>query len=221
MTSIIHEYNNYYQKYSKIYGDKCVVLMQVGSFFEIYGSDPDDDYVDRVCNILNILCSRKNKTISEISLSNPKFSGFTMSALDKYLRILQENDWTTILVEQTTPPPKPKRELTQIISPATYLDLVKDTQSNFVFSIYVEKLKQFQSSIYLNHVGLSAIDVTTGKIYLYETSDTLSDKTLSAHETYRFIHSYSSNPKEIVLNFSNNQNDETFEYSWIKTILFK
>lgn len=210
MTSIIHEYNNYYYKYSKIYGNKCVVLMQVGSFFEVYGSDPEDNYVDRVCNLLNILCSRKNKSITEISLSNPKFSGFTMSALDKYLRILQENDWTTILIEQTTPPPKPKRELTQIISPATYLDLVKDTHSNFVFSIYVEKLKQFKSNIYLNHVGLSAIDVTTGKIYVYETFDTLSDKTLSSHETYRFIHSYSSNPKEIVLNFSNNQKDETF-----------
>jgi DNA mismatch repair protein MutS len=166
--------------------------------------------IERVCNILNILCTRKNKTISQISLSNPKFSGFTMSALDKYLRILQENDWTTVLIEQVTPPPKPKREVTQIISPGTYLDMINDNQSNFVFSIYVEKLKQFKSNIYLNQVGLSAIDVTTGKIYVYETCDTLTDKTLAAHETYRFIHSHSSNPKEIVLNFSNNEKDEEF-----------
>ena len=210
MNSIIHEYNKAYFKYRDLYGDKCVVLMQVGSFFEIYGSEPDNNYVERVCNTLNILCTRKNKTITEISLSNPKFSGFTMSALDKYLRILQENDWTTVLIEQVTPPPKPKREITQIISPATFLDNINNVQSNFVFSIYVEKLKQYKSNVYLNHVGLSAIDVTTGKIYVYETQDTLTDKTLSAHETYRFIHSHSSNPKEIVLNFADKQKDDEF-----------
>lgn len=210
MASIINEYNSAYSKYKTLYGDKCVILMQVGSFFEIYGSNPDDDYVERVCNLLNILCTRKNKTISKISLSNPKFSGFTMSALDKYLRVLQENDWTTVLIEQVTPPPKPKREITQIISPGTFLDTINDDQSNFVFSIYVEKLKQFKSNIYLNHIGLSAIDITTGKIYVYETSDTLTDKTLAAHETYRFIHTHSSNPKEIVLNFSNQEQDDNF-----------
>ena len=206
--SITTQYEKYYQKYKKIYGDKCVILMQVGSFFEIYGSDPDDLYVDTVCNLLNIICTRKNKSINEISAVNPKFAGFTMVAFDKYLRVLQDNQWTTVVIEQVTAPPNPKRDVTQIISPGTYIDANLQTQSNFVFSIYVERLKQYGTDTYLNYVGLSAVDVSTGKVFVFETSDTLTDRTLAAHEAYRFIHSYSSNPKEVIINFEQDEDPE-------------
>ena len=33
---IIDEYLDYTTKYKEKYGEKCIVLMQVGSFFEIY-----------------------------------------------------------------------------------------------------------------------------------------------------------------------------------------
>ena len=33
---IIDEYLEYSKKYKEKYGDKCIVFMQVGSFFEIY-----------------------------------------------------------------------------------------------------------------------------------------------------------------------------------------
>ena len=34
--TIIDDYFNYYKKYNKIYGNRTVILMQVGSFFELY-----------------------------------------------------------------------------------------------------------------------------------------------------------------------------------------
>ena len=33
---IIDEYLDYSKKYKEKYGENCVILMQVGSFFEIY-----------------------------------------------------------------------------------------------------------------------------------------------------------------------------------------
>ena len=35
--TIIDEYFEYQEKYEKIYGEKTIVLMEVGGFFEIYG----------------------------------------------------------------------------------------------------------------------------------------------------------------------------------------
>ncbi len=208
VNSMVKDYMKYYTKYKQMYGENTILLYQNGSFFEIFDPIPESTYADTVCNLLNIICSRKNKSILEISYQNPRFGGFTIHSLEKYLRVLQANDWTTVLVEQTTPPPRPKREVTQIISPGTYIDSNADVQSNFVFSVYVEKLKQFQTNTYLNYVGLSAIDVSTGKIYVYETADTLTDKTLGAQEAYRFIHSYSSNPKEVIINFASEHDQE-------------
>lgn len=208
VNSMVKDYMKYYKKYVKIYGEKTILLYQNGSFFEIFDPEPDSIYADTVCNLLNIICSRKNKAIQEISYKNPRFGGFTVHSLEKYIRVLQAHNWTTVLVEQTTPPPQPNRDVTQIISPGTYIDNNIDVQSNFVFSVYVEKLKQFKSDIKLNYVGLSAIDVSTGKIYVYETADTMTDKTLAAQEAYRFIHSYNSNPKEVIVNFATERDEE-------------
>lgn len=209
VNTLVKDYVKYYKKYKEIYGEKTILLYQNGSFYEIFDPEPDSTYADTVCNLLNIMCSRKNKSIQEISYQNPRFGGFTIHSLEKYLRVLQAENWTTVLVEQTTQPPRPKREVTQIISPGTYIDNNTDVQSNFVFSVYVEKLKQFKTNISLNYVGLSAIDVSTGKIYVYETADTLTDRTLGAQEAYRFIHSYNSNPQEVIINFAT-EYDEDF-----------
>ena len=41
-TSIVKEYLDLTSKYKKEYGEKTLVLLQVGAFFEIYGLKTDD-----------------------------------------------------------------------------------------------------------------------------------------------------------------------------------
>ena len=116
---IIDDYIEYTNKYNKLY-DKCVVLMQVGSFYELYGlNDNEGANVDEICKILEIKSTKKNTTIDEISKKNPKMAGIPLYVLDKYVDILYENGYTIVLVEQVTPPPEPKREVTRILSPGT------------------------------------------------------------------------------------------------------
>ncbi len=215
---MVKDYMKYYKKYKQLYGENTAILYQNGSFFEIFDPEPTSIYADTLCNLLNIMCSRKNKAIIDISYQNPRFGGFTIHSLEKYLRVLQASNWTTVLIEQTTSPPRPKREVTQIISPGTYIDNCTTVQSNFVFSLYVEKLKQYKTNINLNYIGLSAIDVSTGKIYVYETADTLTDQNLAAHEAYRFIHSYNSNPQEVIVNFTNGKDNQFLDMLCLKNI---
>ena len=117
---LIDDYIEYCNKYRELY-QLYVVLMQVGSFYELYGTNNEGEGVDvdKICELLEIQSTRKNKSITEISRKNPRMGGIPMFVLDKYLDILVANGYTVILIEQVTPPPEPKREVTRIISPAT------------------------------------------------------------------------------------------------------
>ena len=133
---LIDDYIEYTTKYSNIY-NKCVVLMQVGSFFEFYGI-PDKNQgadVDKICEILEIQSTRKNTKIAEINRKNPKMAGIPLYVVNKYIEILNENDYIVVLVEQTTPPPEPKREVTKIISPTVNMEH-NNIENNFLMCIY-------------------------------------------------------------------------------------
>ena len=70
---LIDDYFTYQIDYQKKYGNQCIVLMQVGSFFEFYGVDNDIEKIGNVqivTELLNIQLTRRNKAILENSRSN-------------------------------------------------------------------------------------------------------------------------------------------------------
>ena len=116
--SIYFDYINYHNKYLEKYGSNTIILMQVGSFFEMYGTDTEGPNMKIIADILNIQCTKKNKSILEVSSNNPYLIGFPCHSLNKFIDIFIENNFTIIMIEQVTPPPSPKREVTRIISPS-------------------------------------------------------------------------------------------------------
>ena len=95
--------------------------------------------------LLNIVVTKKNKSIEKVSLKNPYLMGFPSVALEKFLNILLDNNFTVVIIDQVTPPPKPKREVTGIYSPGTYINnLSTDSDSNFILSIFVNEEKYFK-----------------------------------------------------------------------------
>ena len=119
--SIYEQYITYYKKYTKQYGSKGLVLMQVGSFYEMYGTETQGPNLKEIADILNTVCTRKDKSIKEVSMTNPYLVGFPMVATDKFVSLLIKNGYTLIMVDQVTPPPEPRREVTNIYSPSTYI----------------------------------------------------------------------------------------------------
>ena len=68
--------------------------------------------------------------------------------------------------------------------------------SNFVAFIYIEEVKQKHGGV-LPFAGMSAIDVSTGEVFILESYSQLNDDKLSLDEILRFIKSLS--PKEIII----------------------
>ena len=95
---LIDDYIAYYDTYSKTYGVNTIVLMEVGSFYELYAIDNEkikkggDIYL--IANILNIQVSRKNKNILENSRNNHLLAGFPSHSLKKFIDILINNKYT-------------------------------------------------------------------------------------------------------------------------------
>ena len=203
---IYHEYINYQKKFEKKYGQKTIVLMQVGAFFECYGiknNDIKEGKVEEVADVMNILVTKKNKSKKEINIHNPIMCGFQTPYTNKYIPLLLDENYTIILVEQVTQPPNPKREVTEIISPGVNLDYYKKTRdSNFIMGIYFEELQSRKELKTEYCVGISVIDLSIGKSYIYETGNrNTDDYNLALDEIFRFIQTYY--PREIIFHCIN------------------
>lgn len=208
--TIIDEYLYHQEKYEKKYGkDKSLVLMQVGSFHEAYSTNDRGFNLNKLSEILNLICTRKNKSIPEVSLKNPNMLGFPSIALQKYLKILIEHGFTIIIIDQVTPPPEPKRAVTGIYSPGTYLKESFSPDSNNIVSIYIEEEIQKNSKV-LMCIGMSVVDLSTGSNTVYESYSKKDDEKYSMDDAVRFINSF--NPKEILIH------RKKFKKDSIKTI---
>ena len=138
--TLIDEYLEYQIKYEKIYGKKTIVLLECGSFYEFYGVNNEKEKITpiiEVTQLLNIQLTRRNKSILKNDRGNPLLAGITSIAIEKYLRVLLENSYTVVKVDQITSPPNPKRAVTQIYSTGTDIDLINKPEANYLLSIYL------------------------------------------------------------------------------------
>lgn len=201
---LIHEYLDQQIDFEKKYGNNTLVLMQVGSFFEFYGVNNTQEKIgnpEEVAELLNIQLTRRNKSILENSRNNCLMAGFPCHALKRFINILVDSNYTVILIEQVTPPPNPKREITQIFSPGTYIDEISNYNPNNIISLYLNEEVCYKTHKILFVFGISSIDLSTGKNYIYEECFGYYDKNAYYEEIYRFIEIF--NPKEIIITFEN------------------
>jgi DNA mismatch repair protein MutS len=192
---MIEDYLEYTKIYKEKYGDKCVVLMQVGSFFELYTIYPNSDVspnndVYFIAELCGIQTSRKNKTVAEISIANPVMAGFPLASLPKFRDKILSSNYTIVLVEQVSDPPNPVRKVTDIISPGTNVNIV-NKRSNYIMVVYYEVIEGYIIA------GISGIDLSTGKTFVYEVSSTKDDPEFANDEVFRYISTY--NPSELII----------------------
>lgn len=197
---IYDDYIEYTETYQKKYGEQTVVFMQVGDFFELYAVNNDTEKVGAdiytVCDLCNIQVSRKNKSILENSRQNPLMAGFPIAIVSKHIQTLVHHQYTVIIIRQVTPPPSPKREVTEIISPSTNVQ-PQGSDHTFLMVLYWEHHPvQYSSTQHQWSVGMCCIDVTTGDVFISEAYPKLSDRHYAKDEAYRWIQSIQ--PKEIV-----------------------
>ena len=192
--SITERYIYEFNKYKKQYGDKTLVLMQVGSFYEMYSTDTIGPDLKNIADILNTVCTKKDKSVKEVSMSNPYLVGFPMVATDKFISLLIKNGYTLIMVDQVTPPPEPQRKVTNIYSPSTYIGSTSTIDNNYAVFLYFE-YEQQKANHNLLCTGMSAIDITTGNVLIDEGISNVADTEIAFDNTLRFLSI--TQPKEI------------------------
>ncbi len=189
------------------YGPDTVVLMEVGTFFEVYEVNNDEMKIGKakeVAELLNIQLTRKNKTILENSVANPLMAGVPTVSIDRYLsRLVQSRKYTVVMVRQKGVPPKVKRYIGNILSPGTNFDYLAEPTENYIVSLIVDINRGIYSC------GYSAIDVSTGKTFLNEVHGTREDKTFALDEIFNQLQSYSTS--ELLLTLS----DDSIDEEWI------
>ena len=206
---IIDDYIEYSNKYKEKYGQKCLILMQVGSFYELYSiTDDTSNEIYTVADLCNIQVSKKNKNIQEVSLSNPLMAGFPLYTIKKFTSMLLNANYTIVLVEQVSEPPNPERKITEILSPGMNIN-VENKNTNYMMVLYFEFIDD------LPVVGIAGIDLSTGKCFVYETGTVHSDPEFTNDEVFRIISSY--NPREIVI-LSETNYDEKCKQSLLKNL---
>ena len=89
--SMIDEYFNIYTEHVKEYGEKTVILMMVGSFYEIYGEIDNNKNISgsKIVEISKICdLSIAQKIASRNIQGTHVMAGFTYTKIDKYLIML-------------------------------------------------------------------------------------------------------------------------------------
>ncbi len=186
------------------YGKNTVVLMEIGTFFEVYEVNNDKEQIGKareIAELLNIQLTRKNKSIIENSKENPLMAGVPAISLEKHLaRIISEQKYTIVLIKQKGIPPNVVRHMDAIISPGTNFDFVLDQDENNITSLVVDKHKENY------HIGYSAIDVTTGKCYYNEIFGTSEDGSFALDEVFNYMNMHKTS--EVVVTFADKSIDQ-------------
>jgi len=193
---IINEYIEYMKKYKEQYGDKCIVLLQVGSFYEMYTiceNNNNDNDIYKIADICGIQTTKKNKSIPEISLNNPVMAGFPIHSVSKFTQILLNNNYTIVIIQQEQEMGENKnrkRNVAEILSPGSNINIT-DKRSNYMMVIIYEIINNYVIA------GISGIDLSTGKTFIYEVGSTKDDPELATDEVFRMISTY--NPIELII----------------------
>lgn len=184
-TPLFREYFRLQQKYEKLYGNNTVVMMEVGSFFEIYQVEYTSNRTSinigkskEVAEILNIQVTKKKKSAPSTA-KNPYMIGFPNYAVIKFINRLVNNNFTVVKYDQKDIPNSTEKDrvLDKIYSPGTYIEYETPT-SNFIVGVMFDNENAF----------CSAIDLSTGYVKLFSTHNTIEDQSRIYNEVFRFIH---------------------------------
>ena len=210
--ALVQEYLSLTNEYKEKYGENTVVLMQVGAFFEVYGLKSEDiisgSSIIDFTTICELNLADKKMTLNEYQVV---MAGFSHYMIDKYLKKLQDAGFTIVVYTQDEHI-KTKRSLSCIYSPGTYFSNDNIHITNNTTSIWVNVVDTYSSSTTFKkmmshpitsannkiiHVGISNIDILTGKTHIFEFKEVYIKSPTTFDELERFISIYS--PSEVIL----------------------
>ena len=193
---LVKDYFEIHDYYSKIYGKgRTIILMQVGSFHEAYCTDTNGIDLVNLSQQIDVFCTKKNSNLP-LSTGNPRMIGFPIFVTRNFIDKLIELNYTIVLIDQVSEPPKPDRKVTGIFSPATHIEN-KNNKTTHLVSIVLDKIKDSKTNTLQLCIGMSSYDLTTGIGAIFETYSKADDILIGLDDAQRFLETYP--PREIIL----------------------
>lgn len=204
---LVKEYFGLLTRYQKEYGVNTILLMQVGSFFEVYGVESD---------LTNIHSFSQLCDLNVVEKANSKvfMAGFKDTQIERYLKKIQEGSYTAVVYTQDET--KVNRKLAGIFSPGTYFsESTKLTNSITCIWLDVVEERVLRKGKYIT-IGISNIDIYTGKTSMFQCREEYRNNPTTYDQLERFISI--TNPSEVILiaNMDNHEMDAVISYAGIQ-----
>lgn len=219
--SIVQEYLDLTKKWKKEYGDKTILLMQVGSFLEVYAlTNPDGTYTGS--NIADFAKINDMHIGSKASYNGypVAMAGVGIAYIDKYFPKLQENGYTLVIYKQdeVVNGKKITRSLSEIISPGTFFPIETDKLTNNVMCVWIHKSNANKLSPSQLSIGISNIDIYTGKTVLFQLAIDFIHTMSSYDELERYVSAYRPNECLIVSNMEEREIDDIIKFVGLERV---
>lgn len=229
-TSIFKDYFTLNSQYISQYGINTVVLMQVGSFFEIYGlkNDPiSESFMNDICNICQFSIAEKKAQYNDKQII---MAGFPEYKLEKYLQKITEVGYTAVVYVQEKNEKNTTRVFHSIHSSGTYISYDMDSSpqiTNYIMCIWFETFKSLNTSKYIDKncskmneniiYGISVANMYTGhsSIFEYQTPFLMNPTTFD--ELERYISMFSPSEVIVLSPFDKPQITTILQYASLKT----
>lgn len=130
--TLINEYFKYQKKHEEKYGEKTIVMIQIGKFYEVYSVN-DMGKAQQVSKMCNMVLTLKNKN-EPLSFKNPNMCGMPVSSKDRYVEILTNNGYTVAIYTQNEDNTQ-ERYLENVMSPGT---AISETKPSVVTAVYID-----------------------------------------------------------------------------------
>jgi DNA mismatch repair protein MutS len=229
------DYLKYTKEYEEKYGKKSMVLLQCGSFFEVYGimSNETGEYLNSKILEFSEVCQMNIGPKKNVIDKNGKvmMAGFQTYLLDKYLPILLDSGYTVIVYIQEKEKRKDgkrDRYLDKIYSPGTYMCCDTDSSPQITNNImcvwlHISKPLLTSNSINMSKIrdtivyGVSVVNIFTGKSAIFESRSPFLMTNTTFDELERYVSVYSPSEVIIISPFDSSDIQKIIQYTGIKT----
>jgi len=209
--AMLKEYFKLSKEYREKYGEKTILLFEVGAFYEVYTEvnaktkEIIEEQVIDLKQFTDLASANKNDTTLML--------GFRDYMIDKYVEKIQNNGYTAVVYSQDAPGPNPKRSLTGIFSPGTFFSVNSDEISNNISCIWIhERLKNKLNKYGSIIIGMSNIDIFTGKSNFLEIVTENVHNPTSYDELERFISTYCPSETIVISNMKEKKVNDIIHY---------
>lgn len=206
MALLVNEQLQQTKKWKLEYGEKTLVLTQVGSFYEsyalkdattglIYGSN-----IEEFAAINEMVVAQKGSTVGK---DHVMMAGVGVPYIEPYIKKMLDHHYTLVMYKQEIDDKKNiTRPLAEIISPGTYIGIDHAELSNNMVCVWLHYTPTRKSFPATMTIGLSNVDVFTGKTALQQTTVLYQPDSSTYDQLERHLTTYNPNECIFITNLS-------------------